>query len=112
MNENNILITKLEELFNKLDMSQNERDTFYIAVMEYVGKQISEMADDILSDDDYEKIDQMEDEEEAHAYIAQRFTQEIGKTPDEMSEELTRNLLERAQIEGIKELLTHIHDLM
>lgn len=111
MQTNELIIKKLEQLFDKLGMDQNERDAFYLTIMQYVGQETHAIIEGVLTEEDWDYLENC-DEDAAAEYIDQRVKKETGKYPQEISDEVMRQVLERAQVEGIKELLNHIHNLM
>ncbi len=96
---------KLEELFNKMQLSQAERALVVESIGIEVARNMDRMLTKIMVEEDYQKLEQIEDEEEANAYIRQRFIEETGEEPQKVSDELTREYVEQLQVGGMKELL-------
>jgi hypothetical protein len=103
---------KVEELLNRLNMTDDEKAYFYMSIMQYVSQELEKMVDEVLTEEDLEKLEDFVSEQEAEEYINSRMMEEMDKSVQELSDEILREVLERAQIEGIKELLGDIPKLM
>lgn len=109
---NTELGAKIEQLLDRLNMTEDEKAYFYLSIMQYVSQELERLIDGVLTDQDLDHLETLDDEKEADAYIDAQVVSKMGKSVQELSDELLREVLERAQVEGIKELLEDIPKLM
>lgn len=109
---NTELGAKIEQLLNRLNMTDDEKAYFYMSMMQYVSQELDKLIDGVLTEQDWDTLDTLDNEEEVEKYIDNIINAKTGKGVQELSDELLREVLERAQVEGIKELLEDIPKLM
>lgn len=99
------LTQKLIDMFDKLQLTQDERDMIVLTIGEQVAKNMDNLVTKIMVEEDYIALEKMDDEDEANEYIRKRFVEETGEDPQKVSDDLTREIVEQLQLAGIQELL-------
>ncbi len=99
---------KIEQLLNQLEMTEEEKAHFYMSTVQFVTRELETLISEILTDEDLQHLEQIDDEKEANAYIDAQVKNKMGQSTQDISDEILRELLERVQIEGIKELLENL----
>lgn len=95
-----VLAKNVENLIDKLGFSKEEKEFFIIMAMEYVGREMSELVERILTDDDLEKMEKMQTDEEREKYIAQRVKEDTGKEAQAISDEMMVRYLQNVEEQG------------
>ncbi len=104
---NTELGNKIEGLLNELGFSEDEKAYFYISTMQYVSRELDDLFDEILTDEDFDTLEQMDDPDQIEAYLAEKVKDTTGKDVNELSDELMHEYLEKVQEVGIKELMSN-----
>jgi len=99
------IVEKLEDIFNQYGATEEERAGFYMIAMETVARQMDELMNGVLNEDDMQILEGIEDKEESKMYIEQRFQEEVGRAPQEVSDELFGRFLQEAQTRGYKRMI-------
>lgn len=79
---------RLEKVFDQLHMDKMEREQVFMMLMEQVGREMADIQEALLSEEDWELLDSMESQEEQEDFLGRRIQEEIGKDPQEISNEI------------------------